>query len=272
MENICKFARTENAAGSINIINFVYERDAIFKQAFISSACYGIYLVTHGCGILHTASNDFDISDGDLFFTFSSKPYYIQNLGGLQYIYIGFIGLRVPSLFERLGIAYSLPVYKGFDCLREQWINDFENANEHNVDLVSEGLLLHSLSYLCGQDTELIKSRSSNGMLELKSYVDLHYAESDLNLKSISRKFNYSYKYVSNAFISLTRISFSSYLSSLRLTHARSLLENGMSSIQEVAYSSGFSDAQYFSKTFKKRYGVTPTEYRKKLRCTDTAP
>lgn len=265
MENFCKFASSKSAAESISIINFVYEKEANFKQSFFFSACYGIYLVTGGTGILHTARNDYGISEGDLFFTFSSKPYYIQNRGGLQYIYISFIGLRAPSLLERLKISYSSPVYKGFGFLRERWEEDFENANDYNIDLVCEGLILHSLSYLCSQNKETVNRTGSSGMAELKAYVDMHFAEQSLNLKTVSKKFNYSYKYVSNAFIGLTRISFSSYLSNLRLTHAQKLLENSMSNIQEIAYSSGYSDAQYFSKAFKKRFKLTPTEYRRSI-------
>lgn len=266
MSSSCKFARSKNVTENINIINFVYEKEADFKQSFFFSACYGIYLVTRGKGILHTARNDHDISEGDLFFTFSSKPYYIQNLGELQYIYISFIGLRAPSLFERLKISYTSPVYKGFAFLRKRWEEDFENANDTNIDLVCEGLLLHSLSYLCCRNEEKTKGKDPNGMLELKAYIDMHYTEQDLNLKAVSKRFNYSYKYVSNAFIGLTRVPFSEYLGNLRLTHAQKLLEDGMNNIQEVAYSSGFSDAQYFSKAFKKRFNQTPTEYRKSHR------
>ncbi len=266
MNNVCKFTQSKNVAENINIINFVYEKEANFKQSFSFSACYGIYLVVQGKGILHTAKNDCEISEGDLFFTFSSKPYYIQNLGSLQYIYISFVGLRALSLFERLEISYSSPVYKGFGFLCNRWKDDFKNANDYNIDLVCEGLLLHSLSYLCRQNEEKANNAGSNGMLELKAYVDMHFAEKDLSLKTVSQKFNYSYKYVSNAFKGLTRISFSLYLGNLRLNHAQKLLDNGMKNIQEVAYSSGFSDAQYFSKVFKKRFNQTPTEYRKKLR------
>lgn len=266
MESVCKFAQSKNVTENINVINFVYEKEADFKQSFILPACYGIYLVTDGSGVLHTTRNDYNISEGDLFFTFSSKPYYIQNTGDLKYIYISFIGLRVMPLFERLNISYSSPVYEGFSFLRERWVEDFSNSNSFNIDLVCEGLLLHSLSYLCRNNEEIIKDTGSNGMLELKAYVDMHYAESDLNLKTVSQKFNYSYKYVSNAFIGLTRIPFSAYLSSLRLNHARQLLKNGINNIQEAAYSSGFSDAQYFSKAFKKKYGLSPTEYRKSRR------
>lgn len=260
-ENICKFAQSKNIFESINIINFVYEKEADFKQSFIYSACHGMYLVIQGNGILHTAKNDHALSRGSLFFTFSSKPYYIQNTGELRYIYISFIGLRASALFERLGINYVSPVYDGFSFLCERWIDDFDSSRETNIDLVCEGLLLHTLSYLCRSSEESAGSVESGGMLKLKAYVDMYYTQPDLSLQTVSRKFNYSYKYVSNAFSRLTRIPFSNYLCNLRLSHARQLLGDGITGVQEVAYSSGFSSAQYFSKAFKKKYGLTPTEF-----------
>lgn len=260
-ENICKFAQSKNVLENINIINFVYEKEAKFKPSFIYSACHGMYLVTQGCGTLHTARNDYPLTAGSLFFTFSSKPYYIQNIGDLRYIYISFIGLRASALFERLGIDYSSPVYDGFSFLCERWESDFENSTEFNIDLICEGLLLHTLSYLCRNSEEAAVGGESGGILKLKAYVDMHYAQPDLSLKTVSRKFNYSYKYVSNAFARLTRIPFSNYLCNLRLGHARQLMKDGINNIQEVAYSSGFSNAQYFSKAFKKKYGLTPTEF-----------
>ena len=265
-DNICKFVQSENVSENINIINFIYEKEADFKQSFIYSACYCMYLVTNGKGILHTAKNNYPISEGDLFFTFSSKPFYIQNTGNLQYIYISFIGLRIPPLLERLHISYYSPVYNNFSFLRERWMSDFDSANQFNIDLVCESLLLHTLSFLCQNNKEKNQRKESNGMLKLKNYVDMHYSDPMLNLKTVSQKFNYSYKYVSNAFIKLTRVTFSAYLSNLRLTHAQELLKSGISNIQEVAYSSGFSDAQYFSKAFKKKFNVTTTQYRKMIK------
>lgn len=220
-----------------------------------------MYLVTEGSGTLHTALGDYALLKGSLFFTFSSKPYYIQNTGGLQYIYISFIGLRASALFGRLNINYSSPVYDGFSFLCERWINNLEISTEFNIDLICEGLLLYTMSFLCKSGEESAGEKKPDGIIELKTYVDLNYMRPELNLKYVSQKFNYSYKYVSNAFSKLTRIPFSGYLCNMRLSHAKQLMKNGINNIQEVAYSSGFSSAQYFSKAFKKKYGVTPAEF-----------
>ena len=227
-ENICKFVKSKNVMENINIINFVYEKEANFNQSFIVSACHGLYLAITGNGVLHTLIGDYQISAGDLFLTFSSKQFYIENISNLQYIYISFIGLRASGLFERLHVSYYSPVYTGFSFLRERWISDFENSNMFNIDLICEGLLLYTFSFLCECDEEIIKKTDENGILNLKTYVDMHYTEPTLNLKSVSKLYNYSPKYVSYAFVKLVKISFSEYLRNLRINHAQRLLKCGI--------------------------------------------
>jgi transcriptional regulator GlxA family with amidase domain len=53
------------------------------------------------------------------------------------------------------------------------------------------------------------------------------------------------------------------YLRELRLEKARELLENSFSPTKLIGYEVGMCDQSHFSCDFKKKYGVTPTEYRK---------
>jgi len=49
-----------------------------------------------------------------------------------------------------------------------------------------------------------------------------------------------------------------------RLTHARMLLQTGNQNVSEVAYASGFENIPYFTRSFKKEFGVTPSQARTK--------
>lgn len=55
------------------------------------------------------------------------------------------------------------------------------------------------------------------------------------------------------------------YLIDLRVDEAKKLIIEGVDDLQDVAALSGFSDYNYFSRTFKKRTGTTPTQYKKML-------
>ena len=59
-------------------------------------------------------------------------------------------------------------------------------------------------------------------------------------------------------------MGFSEYLRLVRVKHAVMLIENGVTSVKNVASLSGFSDPLYFSKVFTESVGVSPSEYRRK--------
>lgn len=61
------------------------------------------------------------------------------------------------------------------------------------------------------------------------------------------------------------------FVKNIRLKYSRQLLKNKMANISDVAYAVGFTDPKYFSKCFKKEYGMTPNEYVKSLSETTTS-
>lgn len=63
----------------------------------------------------------------------------------------------------------------------------------------------------------------------------------------------------------LINLSPQDFIIHTKLKYAKTLLLDGNSNIKEIAYSSGFSNPKYFSTTFKKFFGITPTEYLKKI-------
>lgn len=259
-DNICRFVRTENSA-EISILNFVYEKRAEFRHKFITPAAYSIGAVINGFGILHTLLGDHELRPGYLFFTFSAKPFYIEKLDTLQYIYISFIGKRSEGLLERVGASLSDPIVTNAPDICKRWEHDFYEANEENIDLVAEGLLLTTLAALCKNATENKAAKYENGILALKAYTDLNFTDERLDLNFVSKKFSYSPKYVSSAFSRLVNLPYSEYLRTLRLDHAKRLFESGALSVKETAYASGYSDALYFSKIFKDRFGMPPRSF-----------
>ena len=62
----------------------------------------------------------------------------------------------------------------------------------------------------------------------------------------------------------LTDQSTSEFIRTIRLRRAVQLLEGGGMSVKEIMYMTGFNTASYFSKCFKKQFGVSPSEYLKK--------
>lgn len=93
-------------------------------------------------------------------------------------------------------------------------------------------------------------------------YIKEHYTDPEFNLSGLSYSMNVSLSYLSTVFKQATGYNLSSYVGELRLERARGLLSDMQYPISEVSSLSGYSDAKYFAKLFKKKTGNTPSEYR----------
>lgn len=99
---------------------------------------------------------------------------------------------------------------------------------------------------------------------QIVSYFEDHYSEK-ISLDQIAENMYLSPFYVSKIFKSETGDTPIRHLIDIRLEKAMELLEGGWNgSIQEVAATVGYDDAYHFSKLFKKRYGISPSQARKK--------
>lgn len=95
------------------------------------------------------------------------------------------------------------------------------------------------------------------------SYIEDHYSER-ISLDQIAENMYLSPFYISRIFKGETGSTPIRHLINLRLEKAKALLEGGyQGSIQEVAALVGYDDAYHFSKLFKKKYGISPSQVRK---------
>ena len=94
-----------------------------------------------------------------------------------------------------------------------------------------------------------------------KAYIEEHYGQ-DISLDEVSRSVDISPFYFSKLFKEGTGCTFIEYLTNLRISKARDLIEHSELSMKEIGQSVGYADANYFSRIFKKNVGVTPTDYK----------
>lgn len=98
---------------------------------------------------------------------------------------------------------------------------------------------------------------------QIAGYFEDHYAEK-ISLDQIAENMYLSPFYISKIFKSETGDTPIRHLINIRLERAMELLQAGFpGSIKEVAEQVGYEDAYHFSKLFKKRYGIPPSEAKK---------
>lgn len=96
----------------------------------------------------------------------------------------------------------------------------------------------------------------------VKEYIAEHYSDSGLSVNRISAEMNYSANYLGNAFKREYGESINDYLGKCRVEAAKHLMDETDMRIYEIAFAVGFNDQHYFSKTFRRFAGMSPSEYR----------
>jgi AraC-like DNA-binding protein len=170
------------------------------------------------------------------------------------------------ELLASLDIRSDEPVYRGLAHLLPFWHGAIGRINQQNANILTESVLLHTLSYLTGKNDGITQKESHENLLSaITDYIHTHFRDSDLSLCKIADIFSYTEKYISFFFKKHMKIGFNSYLNSLRIKYALELMEKNARSVGYIARECGYEDALYFSKVFKKTMACTPTEYMKKV-------
>ena len=106
------------------------------------------------------------------------------------------------------------------------------------------------------------RNHSESKAVTAEQYIREHYRQPDLSLQRVCRALAVSKSYLSAVFKAHTGMTLLEYLTSVRMEQAKLLLGGEDSKIYEIAEAVGFRDPHYFSLTFRKQVGLSPTEYR----------
>ncbi|MCQ2981647.1 MAG: helix-turn-helix domain-containing protein [Treponemataceae bacterium] len=110
------------------------------------------------------------------------------------------------------------------------------------------------------------KTRSSNDTVQyVMNYIQTHYAE-HLTLSGLAEKFYISAPYLSACFEKQLNTTFMAYYTEVRLTQAVHRMLTSDETIETIALECGFRNVRSYTESFKKTYGMLPSEYRLKNR------
>ena len=91
----------------------------------------------------------------------------------------------------------------------------------------------------------------------------MHNFDSSLTYKKISEKFNINITAMKKCYKNVYGETINDTIIKKRLEVAASLLKNSSMLVSEIAIQVGYTDHSKFSNTFKKKYNITPSEYKK---------
>ena len=107
----------------------------------------------------------------------------------------------------------------------------------------------------------LQKGDKSRYVRQAMDYICAHYADSEISITTIAGALGVSEGHLSHIFKKETSSTVLGYLTSYRIHRAMELLKERSVKVYEVAAAVGYGDVTYFSSTFKKLTGMSPSEY-----------
>lgn len=113
-------------------------------------------------------------------------------------------------------------------------------------------------------DKENYNSMGNNNLSDILAYINTHKAIATLS--SVAEHFHYSPSYLSTLIKKHTNKSFSDILQQCKLEEACHYLTNTNLSIDEIVQVLGYYDKSYFYRIFKKKYSVTPIQYKNNIK------
>ena len=108
------------------------------------------------------------------------------------------------------------------------------------------------------------RERFSSVVRDVLNFVDFHYME-PMSLESLADRYSVNKNYLSTRFHKEVGMTVTDYINLTRVRRSLKLLSSTTLSMAEIAERCGFSDANYYTRTFRKIHGTTPSEYRKSL-------
>ena len=110
--------------------------------------------------------------------------------------------------------------------------------------------------------SERRRSQSRPLIESILAYIDENYADQALSLNLVAAAFSLNASYLSTYFKRYYGDTFINYVNTVRLRHARELLENTDAHISEIAARVGYGNSGIFINNFKKAFHMTPGSYR----------
>ena len=219
-------------------------------------------LLVSGCVRYSFSDYSIDVHPGEFVFMPRGSSYSLESLTDTpcEYISIVFsadITDPTPSLYP----------FDGFQDAEEFTVNLPDlwkfggNAEHYKCYSVFYNLLAYVENL---ENMAYIDKKKISTITPAVDYLKKHIFDCDLNIEKLSRLCGISGTYFRQIFQSGYGTSPQKYILGKRLSHAKAIIDSGdFDTISEIAASVGYNDALYFSRAFKKKYGVSPLQYAK---------
>lgn len=224
----------------------IIERDAFY----VDNGCHpknSIIIVLSGKFECTISERKYTVKENDIFVFNKNSSFSRKVIKPIKCIYLQFDAFPIP-LDDGVIIIDDLLRLKSSIRYLE---NSIKSSNEYLTNHFIEDIFI------------LIKQHHTNDIVSACiNYFNSNF-EKNLNLDMLAKKFHISKQWLIVQFKRYTNSTPMEYLNTLRIQHGKALLVNSNFTINEIADRCGFENVHYFCNCFKRRTGVSPSQYRK---------
>lgn len=260
-------------------VDYVYEcfRTNKWKSnQFVKHLNAEVLAVTHvlmfhleGKASYHINGKEYICAPGDVVWFMPGDEYHGECLEA-PYRYIAVL-FTLYEPFDKLGMeeAWS-PVFhlRDTETINRLFHKIYNQFNEKKFCYLLEmkSALLNIFNLLFQSiENKVYHQNTPDFIKPAMELIQNHYLKRNIEVSELAKACGLSTKQFSRTFTKLYHTTPKKFIIQMKVDYAKTLLESSALSVSEITEKTAFSDIFYFSKTFKKMVGITPSEYRNSL-------
>ncbi len=241
----------------------------VFKAVDTSRilAEYQIIYITRGRGRFVSRNQEYTIIPGSVIVLFPGvKHTYKPDVEtGWDEYWVGVKGEYFEALQREGVISPEKPVYYiGLhDVMVKLYTTIFERVEKqrpHYQYRISANIIM-LMAEIISYDRKQEHGSQSDSMVEKVKFIFQENLYGNIELEEVARRLHLSSSYLGEVFKSYTGLTPYQYYLHLKVNKAKELLERGELNIKEIAHKLSCEDQYYFSRLFKKKTGVPPSQW-----------
>ncbi|MBQ1193363.1 MAG: 2-isopropylmalate synthase [Lachnospiraceae bacterium] len=175
------------------------------------------------------------------------------------------------AIKQFFGIDYQLSTYEEHALTKSSsskaiaYVGITYNEKKYWGAGIDEDIIKASINALCvcvNKLPEISKEDfvDDDRLMSIMNYIQTNYQK--ITLDDIAKEFHLSAPYVSKYIKEKSGKTFGDIVANIRMKKAKTLLKNGNMTVENISHMIGYQNVEHFNRTFKKKFGITPVQFR----------
>lgn len=225
---------------------------------------YHILLINSGiCQVLHSKKEHI-LTGGCLVIYAPGEEQRYSFKAESTSLWCHFTGTIVEELFAECEIKSGVYLFRPNKNLSEAYTKLIRCYHQPAKEKYAKAALIELLYCISEENSAFSQYSNNDILLPILTYINANYS-GRISLEELAKRSGYSKSRFSHIFSEITGTTPIRYQNDIRLKVSCEMLVSTDYPVSQIAIECGFNDPLYYSKIFKKKYGISPSAYRQKM-------